>query len=66
MTPSLRRVLQDGVDGSRIYMYGEGWNFAEMVNNARCVNAHAGNLTGCGIGSFNDRCGRTNAKGAEP
>jgi len=48
-------VSKDGVDGSRIYMYGEGWNFAEMVNNARCVNAHAGNLTGCGIGSFNDR-----------
>ncbi|PIN04745.1 1,4-alpha-glucan branching enzyme/starch branching enzyme II [Handroanthus impetiginosus] len=45
----------DGVDGSRIYIYGEGWNFGEVANNARGVNASQFNLCGTGIGSFNDR-----------
>lgn len=48
-------VAQDGVDGGRIYLYGEGWNFGEMVGNARGVNAWQDNLRGSGIGSFNDR-----------
>ena len=25
---------QDGVDGRKIYLYGEGWNFGEVANNA--------------------------------
>jgi len=58
-------VEHDGVDGSQVYLYGEGWNFAEMVDNARGVNAHAGNLGGCGIGSFNDRL-RDKALGGSP
>nr|VDD21106.1 unnamed protein product [Brassica rapa] len=49
------RKETDGVDGSRIYIYGEGWNFGEVANNGRGVNASQFNLTGTGIGSFNDR-----------
>jgi pullulanase-type alpha-1,6-glucosidase len=45
----------DGVDGQSIYMYGEGWNFGEVANNARGVNATQLNMAGTGIGTFNDR-----------
>ncbi len=48
-------VAKDGVDGSKIYIYGEGWNFGEVANNARGINATQGNLYGTGIGSFSDR-----------
>ncbi|KAL7614345.1 hypothetical protein Lser_V15G08164 [Lactuca serriola] len=44
-----------GVDGSRIFIYGEGWDFGEVANNGRGVNASQFNLAGTGIGSFNDR-----------
>src|SRR5690606_4408090 len=30
LTPS-----RDGVDGSKVYLYGEGWNFGEVADNAR-------------------------------
>ncbi len=46
---------KDGVDGKSIYLYGEGWNFGEVANNARGVNATQLNLAGTGIGTFNDR-----------
>ena len=46
---------QDGVDGKSIYMYGEGWNFGEVANNARGENATQFNMAGTGIGTFNDR-----------
>lgn len=45
----------DGVDGASIFVYGEGWNFGEVANNARGVNATQLNLGGVGIGTFNDR-----------
>ncbi|QTF90922.1 pullulanase-type alpha-1,6-glucosidase [Halomonas sp. BM-2019] len=45
----------DGVDGERIYLYGEGWNFGEVADNARGVNATQLNMAGTGIGTFNDR-----------
>ncbi len=45
----------DGVDGSRIYLYGEGWNFGEVVDNARGENATQFNMGGTGIGTFSDR-----------
>ncbi|MEZ4631376.1 MAG: pullulanase-type alpha-1,6-glucosidase [Deinococcales bacterium] len=48
-------LAQDGVDGSKIYLYGEGWNFGEVANNQRGINATQLNLFGSGIGSFNDR-----------
>jgi pullulanase-type alpha-1,6-glucosidase len=46
---------KDGVDGKAIYLYGEGWNFGEVANNARGVNATQFNMAGTGIGVFNDR-----------
>lgn len=51
----------DGVNGDEIYLYGEGWNFGEVANNARFVQASQANMGGTGIGestgvgSFNDR-----------
>ncbi|PWA76551.1 limit dextrinase [Artemisia annua] len=46
---------KDGVDGSSIFLYGEGWDFGEVANNGRGINASQSNLAGSGIGSFNDR-----------
>jgi len=45
----------DGVDGSEIYVYGEGWNFGEVADNARFEQATQLNMGGTGIGTFNDR-----------
>jgi pullulanase len=44
-----------GVDGARIYLYGEGFNFGDTQNNQIGPNASQVNLYGFGIGSFNDR-----------
>nr|WP_300338982.1 pullulanase-type alpha-1,6-glucosidase [Actinomyces sp.] len=46
---------KDGVDGKSIYLYGEGWNFGEVANNALFTQATQGQLDGTGIGAFNDR-----------
>ena len=46
---------EDGVDGKNMYLYGEGWNFGEVENNARFHQATQGQLNGTGIGAFNDR-----------
>ncbi|PRY25708.1 pullulanase-type alpha-1,6-glucosidase [Pseudosporangium ferrugineum] len=48
-------VARDGVDGKKIYVYGEGWDFGEVAGNARFVQATQANLAGTGIGTFNDR-----------
>ncbi len=48
-------LKRDGVDGKNIYVYGEGWNFGEVANNARFVQATQVNMAGTGIGTFNDR-----------
>ncbi len=48
-------LKKDGVDGKSIYLYGEGWNFGEVANNARFVQATQANMAGTGIGTFNDR-----------
>ena len=48
-------LAEDGVDGKSIYLYGEGWNFGEVQNNARFVQATQLNMAGTGIGTFNDR-----------
>ena len=45
---------QDGVDGSQIYLYGEGWDFGSAQQRGfRIANQY--NLGGTGIGTFNDR-----------
>ena len=36
-------------------MYGEGWNFGEVADNARFVQASQGQLGGTGIATFSDR-----------
>jgi pullulanase-type alpha-1,6-glucosidase len=46
---------KDGVDGKTIYLYGEGWNFGEVADNARGANATQLNMAGTGIGTFSDR-----------
>jgi pullulanase-type alpha-1,6-glucosidase len=46
---------KDGVDGSRIIVYGEGWDVGEVAGNARGQNATQLNLGGAGIATFNDR-----------
>ena len=56
---------KDGVDGSKIYIYGEGFTFGETANNALGVNATQLNLYGNGIGTFNDRI-RDGVRGGGP
>lgn len=56
---------KDGVDGKKIYIYGEGWNFGEVAGNARGVNAVQHNIGGTGIGVFNDRL-RDAVRGGNP
>lgn len=56
---------KDGVDGSSIYVYGEGWDFGEVQDNARGINATQFNLAGTGIGTFNDRL-RDAVRGGSP
>ena len=48
-------VEEHGVDGEKIYVYGEGWNFGEVENDARFEQATQLNMAGTGIGTFNDR-----------
>jgi len=38
-----------------VYIYGEGWNFGAVGNDARFVQATQLNLAGTGIGTFSDR-----------
>jgi pullulanase-type alpha-1,6-glucosidase len=56
---------RDGVDGTAVYVYGEGWNFGEVADNARGVNATQINLAGTGIGTFSDRL-RDAVRGGSP
>ncbi len=46
-------LAANGVDGSKIYIYGEGFQNSETA--ALGVNATQENLYGVGIGTFNDR-----------
>lgn len=56
---------KDGVDGSKIYLYGEGFQIGEAANNAIGPNASQLNLYGYGIGTFNDRI-RDGVRGGGP
>jgi pullulanase/glycogen debranching enzyme len=42
-------------NGRDIALLGEGWNFGEVANGARFVQAAQGVLNGTGIATFNDR-----------
>ncbi len=48
-------LARDGVDGRRIYVYGEGWNFGEVADDKLFVQATQRNMAGTGIGTFSDR-----------
>ncbi|MET0866402.1 MAG: pullulanase-type alpha-1,6-glucosidase [Nakamurella sp.] len=48
-------LRRDGVDGKKIFLYGEGWNFGEVADNARFVQATQANMAGTGIATFSDR-----------
>lgn len=56
---------KDGVDGKNIVLYGEGWNFGEVADDARFVQATQKNMAGTGIATFSDR-GRDAARGGGP
>lgn len=50
--------LQKRVDkaaGRHVQLIGEGWNFGEVANGARFVQASQLSLNGSGIGTFSDR-----------
>lgn len=47
-------VANDGVDGSKIFIYGEGWDFGSAQAKG-LTHATQANLSGTGIGTFNDR-----------
>lgn len=58
-------LAKDGIDGSKIYLYGEGWEMGETAHNALGVSATQLNLFGTGVGSFNDRI-RDGVRGGSP
>ncbi|MET8676413.1 pullulanase-type alpha-1,6-glucosidase [Streptomyces sp. NPDC004647] len=55
----------DGVDGERIVLYGEGWNFGEIADDARFQQATQKNMAGTGIATFSDRA-RDAVRGGGP
>ncbi|MFD9305720.1 pullulanase-type alpha-1,6-glucosidase [Streptomyces sp. NPDC060048] len=58
-------VAKDGVDGKKIVLYGEGWNFGEVADDARFVQATQRNMAGTGIATFSDRA-RDAVRGGGP
>ena len=48
-------VARDGVDGKRILLYGEGWDFGEVAGDQRFEQATQRNMAGTGIATFSDR-----------
>ena len=45
----------DAAAGRHVELIGEGWNFGEVADGARFVQASQGALRGSGIGTFSDR-----------
>jgi pullulanase/glycogen debranching enzyme len=58
-----RRV--NAAAGHPVQLIGEGWNFGEVANGARFVQASQLSLNGSGIGTFNDRT-RDAVRGGSP
>ncbi|MER5445526.1 pullulanase-type alpha-1,6-glucosidase [Streptomyces sp. NPDC002764] len=58
-------LKKDGVDGKKIIMYGEGWNFGEVADDARFVQATQKNMAGTGVATFSDRA-RDAVRGGGP
>jgi pullulanase/glycogen debranching enzyme len=62
---SVMEALQSRVNqasGRQVQLIGEGWNFGEVENGARFVQASQLSLNGSGIGTFSDR-GRDAVRG---
>lgn len=58
-------VAKDGVDGKAIVLYGEGWNFGEIADDSRFVQATQKNMAGTGVATFSDRA-RDAVRGGGP
>ncbi|MFF3844060.1 pullulanase-type alpha-1,6-glucosidase [Streptomyces sp. NPDC002328] len=58
-------LQKDGVDGKKIILYGEGWNFGEVADDARFVQATQKNMAGTGVATFSDRA-RDAVRGGGP
>ncbi|WP_438947943.1 pullulanase-type alpha-1,6-glucosidase [Streptomyces durbertensis] len=58
-------LAKDGVDGKKIILYGEGWNFGEVADDNRFVQATQKNMAGTGIATFADRA-RDAVRGGGP
>ncbi|MEV6651163.1 pullulanase-type alpha-1,6-glucosidase [Streptomyces sp. NPDC051219] len=58
-------IAKDGVDGKNVILYGEGWNFGEVADDARFVQATQKNMAGTGIATFSDRA-RDAVRGGGP
>ncbi|MFC8435632.1 pullulanase-type alpha-1,6-glucosidase [Streptomyces sp. NPDC057253] len=58
-------LKKDGVDGKKIILYGEGWNFGEVADDARFVQATQKNMAGTGVATFSDRA-RDAVRGGGP
>ncbi len=56
---------EDGIDGKDIILYGEGWNFGEIADDARFVQATQEHMAGTGIATFSDRA-RDAVRGGGP
>ena len=71
---NMRRLRQEldaltldnsGVEGKKIYLYGEGWNFGSLSAIMPDGACHQGNSYGLNIGTFNDRI-RDSLRGGSP
>ncbi|MFF0742677.1 pullulanase-type alpha-1,6-glucosidase [Streptomyces sp. NPDC004111] len=58
-------LAKDGVDGKAVILYGEGWNFGEIADDARFEQATQKNMAGTGIATFSDRA-RDAVRGGGP
>ncbi|WP_405009455.1 pullulanase-type alpha-1,6-glucosidase [Kitasatospora sp. NBC_01539] len=58
-------LRRDGIDGKATTLYGEGWNYGVVADDARFVQATQANMAGTGIGTFNDRL-RDGVRGGGP
>ena len=63
----LDALTQDnaGIDGKKIYLYGEGWNFGSLSAIMPESACHQNNSYGLNIGTFNDRI-RDALRGGSP
>jgi pullulanase-type alpha-1,6-glucosidase len=53
------------VEGTSTLLYGEGWNFGDVADDARFIQATQRNMAGTGVGTFNDRL-RDAVRGGSP